>query len=299
MDRMQIQSQKRLKEGFIGQRMIVLPPNIKRKITTNEISKHFYLTAIGFYPNAINHDRIRKTGSSQYILLYCIEGKGAIVLDGDNYELSANTFFIIPKNQSHHYYSSTKNPWSIYWVHFMGDVADELYKRYQIDGKPSVYTIPFQESRLHLFDLIFVALVNGFTDREMEIMNLNLLQFVSSMIYFKENSRSIANNDRIDNSIAFMREKIHEKLSIEDFSSQQSFSVSHYSRLFKEKTGASPIGYFNQLKIQKACQYIYFTDQSLKEICSQLGFEDQYYFSRLFHKIIGSSPSAYKKRHKR
>lgn len=299
MENNQLNTKKRIKEGFIGQRMIVLPPNIKRKITTNPLSKNFYLTAIGFYPKASLHDRVRKNGSSQYILLYCIEGVGVIDVDGVNYELNANTFFIIPRNTPHHYYSQGKHPWSIYWVHFMGEVADQLYERSQQDGHPVVHNIPFQESRIKLFDQIYNAVDHGSSQREMEITNINLLQLIASMVYFRENNPSTQLADAITESILFMKKNVAGKLSIADFASQQNFSISHYSRLFKEKTGSSAINYFNQLKMQKACQYIYFTDHSLKEISNQLGFEDQYYFSRLFTKIIGSSPSSYKSRHKK
>ena len=52
--------------------------------------------------------------------------------------------------------------------------------------------------------------------------------------------------------------------------------------------------YFSNLKIQKSCQYLYFTDLSIKEICREVGFDDPYYFSRMFKKLMGMAPSKYK-----
>jgi AraC family transcriptional regulator of arabinose operon len=86
---------------------------------------------------------------------------------------------------------------------------------------------------------------------------------------------------------------------IEDLAKQCGISVSHYSRLFHQRTGSSPINYFNMLKIQSSCQHLYFTDRSIKEIAIALGFDDQYYFSRLFTKLIGVSPLKYRKTHKK
>ncbi|MHA4894868.1 AraC family transcriptional regulator [Pedobacter sp. PWIIR3] len=290
---------KGIKEGFVGQRMIVLPPNIKRKITTNKLISHFYLTAIGYYPKAVNHDRIRRSGSSQYILIYCVEGTGTVHLAGETFELQPHNYFIIPKNTPHRYHSSEKNPWSIYWLHYTGGLADGLYDRFTENGNPKVHEIPYDEQRLLLFDRIYDLLEQAVSNRELEKMNLDLLNFVSAMIYHKESNPTTYSNDLVSKSIVFMKNSLDRKLVIDDFAKQQCLSVSHYSRLFKEKTGTSPINYFNQLKIQKACQHLYFTDKSIKEICAELGFDDQYYFSRLFSKIIGSSPSVYKKRHKR
>jgi AraC-like DNA-binding protein len=68
--------------------------------------------------------------------------------------------------------------------------------------------------------------------------------------------------------------------------------------LFKQKTGFAPMEYFNQLKVQKACQYLLFTDLRIKEIAEQLGMEDPYYFSRMFKGVMGLSPKEYRiKRH--
>ncbi|MBC7626240.1 MAG: helix-turn-helix transcriptional regulator [Ferruginibacter sp.] len=54
--------------------------------------------------------------------------------------------------------------------------------------------------------------------------------------------------------------------------------------------------YFNHLKIQKACQFLLFTKLRIKEISIELGIEDHYYFSRLFHKVMGVSPVCYRKK---
>ena len=71
-------------------------------------------------------------------------------------------------------------------------------------------------------------------------------------------------------------------------------SPSHIATTFKKKTGFSLIEYFNQLKTQKACQYLLFTDLRVNEIANKLGIEDPYYFSRMFTKILGVSPVRYR-----
>lgn len=76
------------------------------------------------------------------------------------------------------------------------------------------------------------------------------------------------------------------------------YSASHFGQIFLKKTGHSPLNYFNQLKIQKACQMLDFSDMKIKEIANELGFYDQYHFSKTFFKITGETPSQYKKRNK-
>ena len=76
------------------------------------------------------------------------------------------------------------------------------------------------------------------------------------------------------------------------------YSASHFGQIFLKKTGHSPLNYFNQLKIQKACKMLDFSDMKIKEIANELGFYDQYHFSKTFFKITGETPTQYKKRNK-
>ena len=287
----------KIKEGFIGQRMIVLPPDIKKSAIKSELIKRFYLTAVGFYPHAISHDRERKFGCPQYILLYCTEGKGVIHLQGRIIELKPNTYFIIPKNVAHHYKSSQIEPWSIYWVHFVGEYADLMYNRY-LEKKMDLFSIPYDDRRITAFNEIFDLLENSFEIRELEVINIKLQEFIASFIYYKEINPAFQDVDVVSNSILFMKKNLGNLVSVEELAAQQLLSVSHYSRLFRKKTGSSPNQYFNQLKIQQSCQYLYFSDRNIKEICVELGFEDPYYFSRLFKKLMGISPAKYKSHHK-
>jgi AraC family transcriptional regulator of arabinose operon len=289
---------KKIKEGFVGQRMIVLPPNVKKAFANNILIKNLYLTAIGYYPKAIYHDRERKIGSNQYILLYCIDGEGHAYINDQIYPLKPNNYIIIPKNIAHRYKSSNTNPWSIYWVHFSGLTAETIYLRSLEQGLLHVHAIPYDKDRINLFEQIYAMLEHSFHEKEMEITNLYLQHFIASLVYYKQLSPVIYDNDTVSTSIAYMKLNIRKKLLIEELATKCGVSVSHYSRLFRQKTGSSPINYFNLLKIQNSCQYLYFTDLSIKEIAITLGIDDQYYFSRLFTKLIGMPPLKYRKTHK-
>lgn len=290
---------KKVKEGFVGQQMIVLPPDIKKTVTKNPLIKGLYLTAIGYYPRASYHDRERRSGSPQHILLYCLDGKGFIQIGKKKYDLKPNTYFIIPKGIPHHYGTSISEPWSIYWAHFCGENSDLLLSRYTRDSTPEVQMVPFDEQRIGLFKLIFSMLENNYSTRNIELVNIKMQELLCSFIYHEELYPSYYSTDNISSSIKFMKENLVNSYSIKELASHLNYSVSHYSELFKKKTGCSPIQYFNQLKIQKSCQLLFFTDLNIKEICVKTGFEDPYYFSRIFKKLMGISPSKYRHMYKK
>jgi AraC family transcriptional regulator of arabinose operon len=290
---------KGVKEGFIGQKMIVLPPGIKKRLLFNALIGGFYLTAIGYYPKAENHDIYRKTGSSQYILLYCVEGEGHIELNNITYHLKPNTYFIIPKNISHRYYSGPQNPWTIYWAHYKGASADSLYLRY-LDNQPKqVKDIPLNESAIEIFEQLYNILENSFNDESLEIANMNFQYFINTLVYYPYVKKMIYDKDSVSKAISYMKQNINKHFSLEQLANLEKLSKSQFSRQFKQKTGSTPIQYFNSLKIQHSCQYLYFTEKSVKEICVALGFDDQFYFTRLFTGIMGLSPTQYRKTHKK
>jgi AraC-like DNA-binding protein len=91
-----------------------------------------------------------------------------------------------------------------------------------------------------------------------------------------------------------MKENLDRSISVDELAEHLNYSSSYLYSLFKEETGYSPIHYFNHLKIQKACQYLSFTNMSIKEISYELGFNDPFYFSRLFKKLMELSPTEYR-----
>lgn len=284
----------KIKEGFLGQTMVVLSADQKEKIQLHPFVHNLFPNAIGYFPNAKHHNRSRKNGIKEYIFLYCLEGEGWIKINGKNIILTPNTAFIIPENTAHKYGSSVKDAWSIYWIHFSGNYAATLYKRFSISGDEAI-KIAFDESRINLLREIIKFLENDFSDEKIELTHFKLIAFLSSLCYSNTLNNTI--DDKISHSITFMKTNLNQVLTIDELANQAFYSVSRYSELFKQKTGYSPIQFFIRLKIQKACEYLNFTNLNIKEICKEVGFDDPYYFSRMFKKQIGLSPMQYKKTH--
>ncbi|MEO8254922.1 MAG: AraC family transcriptional regulator [Flavobacterium sp.] len=284
----------KIKDGFLGQTMVILSPEQKEKVQFHPFFNNLFPDAIGYFPNAKHHSRSRKNGIKEYLFLYCLEGEGWVKINGKTINLKPNTAFIIPENTPHKYGSSLKDAWSIYWIHFAGKYAETLYNRFS-PSKEEAIKIAFEESRISLLNEIIKLLENDFSDEKMELIHFRLLTFFSSMCYSNTSDNPI--EDKISHSIIFMKSHLSQILTIGELADQVFYSVSRYSELFKQKTGYSPIQFFIRLKIQKSCEYLNFTNLNIKEIGKEVGFDDPYYFSRMFKKQIGLSPMQYKKTH--
>jgi len=289
----------RKREGFEGQRAITVPRQILySQCETNAIINNAYITNIGYYPKAQYHYRRRPNGADQHILIYCIDGKGYAEISGISYNISAGDFLLIPANTPHFYAASDDAAWTIYWLHFKGSAADAMVQ--SINQKFSGYKgfVAYNTKREMLFEELYFNLERGYSNENVLYANMCLWHFIASFHFDNkfENINPKKDNDIVSIAINFMQNSIGSTLSLNTIAQQVNLSVSHFLAVFHKKTGFSPIEYFNHLKIQKACQYLQFTDDRLKVIAGHLGIDDCYYFSRLFKKLMGISPNEYRKR---
>lgn len=102
---------------------------------------------------------------------------------------------------------------------------------------------------------------------------------------------------KLKNAIAYIRQHIKENISLDDLAEVCNITKQHLIRTFKKELGKTPTAYINEYKISLAKDMIFNSPQlSVKEISAEMGFEDQHYFTRLFTKVAGMSPTAYKLR---
>jgi AraC-like DNA-binding protein len=285
------------KDGFEGQRAIVLPQSVLVKFCIdNEAIKGACVTDIGYYPKAKFHKRVRPAGATQNILIYCIDGKGTVSIGSRNFNIGPGEFFIIPRGVKHSYESSEKSPWTIYWCHFVGAQSDALVDLIYAKEQNYKYAAEFVDDRILIFDRLYNFLEQGYSPENLTYVNLLFVQYLSSFAFGDRLSIGYeeSNSGPVEKSILFMQRHFEKPLALSVLAASANLSVSHYSSLFKKKTGFSPIDYFNHLKIQKACQYLQFTELRIREIALKVGISDPLYFSRLFTQTMGYGPKEYR-----
>ena len=89
-----IKQMKKRKDGFSGERALILPLAIIHEMEKDPISSTLHITDIGYYPKAENHFRERSEPISQYILIYCVEGAGWFSVNNEMHQVKCNQYFI-------------------------------------------------------------------------------------------------------------------------------------------------------------------------------------------------------------
>lgn len=113
--------------------------------------------------------------------------------------------------------------------------------------------------------------------------------------FFKHAQNKVEIKDRrVEKAIFYIRKHIYEIIDLDMLAKKSCLSKDHFIRLFKKETGAPPLKYINQKKIEKAQLILVTESLTIKEVAYRLAFEDYSYFNRLFKKITGLTPKRYR-----
>lgn len=133
-----------------------------------------------------------------------------------------------------------------------------------------------------------------------EEMTVMYLRQILLLIQRKRLETSPKINSYMQDEIALARnyfnEHYRETINIEEYASSRHMSTCWFIRSFRELTGSTPLQYILSIRIANALNLLDGTDYSVTEIASIVGYDNPLYFSRLFKKQIGLSPSEYRKK---
>ena len=121
------------------------------------------------------------------------------------------------------------------------------------------------------------------------------LEFQQILVHVTEAHTSLKEDSQmlIQRTKEYIDEHSNENLTVELLASIAGLSPKYYVDLFKRRYGMSTTDYISGLRINRAKQFMASTDLRLRDIAHQVGYQDEFYFSRKFKKIVGVSPSVY------
>ena len=197
--------------------------------------------------------------------------------------------------------SSSKNLWSLKWVHFYGSNMSEIYSKYLERGGEVCFSVVDEAKNpfVPLLDLIMETASSSSYIRDMKI-NEELSQLLTILMEYSWNPEKANTANRIGLNIANVRAFIDQnftgKISLESVAKQFNVNKSYLLRVFKGNTGLTVNNYILQKRILMAKNELRFTNKTLDVIALECGLEEANYFIRVFKKIEGLTPGEYRKR---
>lgn len=259
-------------------------------------NKDFFVHCAGRY--RLIHKESFKTerpnGANNYQLLYIANGKARFQIQGKMHMLEeGNCVLYHPVDQQYYYYYLEENP-DIYWVHFSCKEGNEFLKKTGF-GKENIYYVGAHNSYVKLFDTIIseLQLKRPFFEEQLQFLVQELLLKMGRN-QIREKTIFESYNKEVEESLRLFHLAPEREFTIKEFTKERGLNYYRFIDTFTHYVGISPRQYIINIRMTIAKDLLMNSMFQISEVARLIGYENPLYFSRLFKKTWGVSPTEFR-----
>lgn len=241
----------------------------------------------------------RPRGRIDFQLLYIASGKAYFHFGNEENETVVTAGHMVlyrPREmQKYEYYAIDQT--EVYWVHFTGSDVTNLLRKYEIPIKEHVFYTGTSPEYQWIFRQMIQELQNCRENYQMLLTMLLGQIFIHINRQLKEGNKATSYMlEETERATRYFSENYNKPICIEEYAESRHVSACWFIRQFKHYTGMPPMQYILSIRIANAQNLLEATSYTVSEIASIIGYDNPLYFSRLFKKQLGMSPTEYRKR---
>jgi len=228
----------------------------------------------------------RENGRLDYQLIYIYKGAGHFCIDGEWKKLAAGSIVLFRPSvpQFYSYYAQDKP--EVYWIHFTGNQCEQILERYAV----GTCYIGENFSVKLLFQYIITELQLKKPYYEDVILENFYILLAKIHRSFDQTLHHSENDFSLDRLIREINSKYMENWTVASMADFCKLSESYFSHTFKQRMGVPPMQFLNNLRMEKAKEFLTANSMSVATVARLVGYEDPLYFSRVFRKCTGVAP---------
>lgn len=207
-----------------------------------------------------------------------------------------HAFLLFPKIW-HRYAPAPETGWHEHWIGFDGEIARRWLRHKLFSAKNPVVKISAEDTVLATFSRIMQS-IRGNRPALQQIL-AGATDNLMGLVYSAQQAQpahDAQNTNAIETAIARIQNEFARNLNMKLFARELGVSYSWFRHTFAAHTGLSPHQYLLELRLVRARNLLAESEFSIKEIATQTGFDDEFYFSRLFRQKLNLSPSQWRNR---
>jgi len=228
---------------------------------------------------------------NEYQMVYIPTGRGTLEMDACHYPVEAGSLFLLFPDVAHAYHPDPASGWTELWVGFRGPQIDALLAAGIISPAKPLYQPGYQARLIGGFQTIFEQVKRQLPLYQFRVCAEVMRLLAETLSLDRLSTQPTRSQEIVEQAKAFIENHISTAFDLERLGAEVRLSLPHLNDVFKSYTGMTPYQYCIHVKINRAKEILALGQRSVKEISWQLGFDDPYYFSRLFKKKTGFSPS--------
>ncbi|WP_026930884.1 AraC family transcriptional regulator [Glycomyces tenuis] len=285
-----------IQEGFRGQRLVVVPRPSVAEALRRPVTRRLMVTDTGYYPRAADHRMQRPRGTDEAVVIVCASGMGWARVGSGLHRIGAWQALVIPRGVPHEYGADARDPWTIWWAHLAGTDVPELVESMEVTAARPVVPVRAIERAVALLDEI----VSGLERDQSPVRLLGASGAAWKLLTQINVDRVLPGpGDPLQRAMNYLAERLDGKVRVAELARLVGVSPSHLSTLFRRATGGGVLAHHTALRMARARQLLDATEATITEIAFDVGYDDAFYFSRVFRRHHGMSPSDFRHRDSR
>lgn len=241
----------------------------------------------------------RPKGRLDFQLLYVASGKAHFYFDKseeDTVVTAGHMVLYRPKEPQRYIYYGEEQT-EVYWVHFTGNNVTNILRHYGIGSGMRVIETGTSLEYPRIFKQMIQELQRCLAHYPdlLTLLLLELLIRIERQIGREHRPKDAYLNAEMELAIQHFSDHYSDEINIEEYALSRGMSVSWFIRSFKQYAGTTPMQYLVERRMANAQVLLETTSYNISEIAALVGYDNPLYFSRIFRKQKGMSPSEYRK----
>lgn len=242
----------------------------------------------GYRPGSIDHKYVHRQDT--YLLTFVCEGEATLTADGRTMTLSEGDAYVMFPESLASYETTEGEPWSIRWVTLTGSQMASLLPLLGLTPETPILR-PAEPARVErLLEELFSKTEKA--DVHSKLAATGMLYELFSCL---AQPAAPTANATVSEAVRYMSRHYAEELTVHGLAERAYLNNNYFSKLFSSQIGLTPQQFLLRIRMERAKELLRYTDLTVGEVAEKVGFADALYFSRVFRRYAGCSPSEFRR----
>jgi len=237
-------------------------------------------------------NKIEEHSHEFYHYIYVVKGSGDIYIDGEIRKFKPKHLYLLSPGKVHSFHNNTND--NLVTIEIKFEVVNEEAKK-----RLSLLSEIMNMSETPV-KRIFTNIKREYTNKKFNYKKIITMNMNEVFAHLERVEKTKANDNKTDFNqelvkvMEYIDENLEKDITLQELANVLCLEKTYFLKKFKTAVGITPMAYIRNVRIEKAKEFLKYSDMNITQIAETVGFISVHHFSNCFSKYIGTSPSKFK-----